>query len=130
MTLNWACKVTLAVCALALLACLALILQATNLHTLRPSDSLIVMYMVGPYAFLALIALSCRRYILPSYIVLGVTLLLVTWGAYMFGVHAYRFQTDEEYRKVQQVGVFVMPLGQWLLAAMLGIALSLWRISR
>ena len=70
--------------------------------------------MLGPVVALSVIAWVMRN---SRYHACGLSLLILVvlgWGLWTMAEHTSRFHTDPDYRKLQAVGVFVVPLGQWL----------------
>jgi hypothetical protein len=119
---------TLALCFVALASESVLICLATNdPSSLGAGDAAILTFILGPYVLLAVIAWMARIGRRLAWSAFAVTLLLVTWGLWVSGTHAYHYLTDPDYRKLQAVGVFLMPLGQWFLSFCLGVAVVVYR---
>jgi hypothetical protein len=76
-------------------------------------------FLVGPPAFLALIAWRRQGHpVWPRrFLVLACVLGVV--GLAVLGWDCYRYQTDAEFRKVRNMNAVVVPLGQW--AAVLAV---------
>lgn len=120
--------VSLVVCLLAVVVELVLTALATNSPgSIQPSDAVILLYIVGPYLALAVIAWCGRVNRRLAWVIFSFSLGLIVWGIWGAASHAYFYQTDPEYRLVQPIGVFLIPLGQWLGSAFLGIAVASYR---
>jgi hypothetical protein len=62
---------------------------------------------------------------------LAVTAALAAWGLYPFGEDSYRYHTEPQYRKVQRLTAFVVPVVQWAVVLAVGFVLAgLWVRSR
>ncbi|MCO6047768.1 hypothetical protein NG895_28015 [Aeoliella sp. ICT_H6.2] len=117
--------VTLVICILAIAIDLVLTVLATNNPwSLQPSDAAILLYIVGPYLALAAVAWFGRVSRRLAWVIFLSSLALTVWGLWGAASHAYFYQTDPEYRLVQPIGVFLIPLGQWLGSAFLGVAVE------
>ena len=52
---------------------------------------------------------------------------LSAWGLYLFGEDSYRYHTESEYRMVQRKVAFFVPLLQWAVGLLVGLALLVGR---
>lgn len=119
---------TLTLCLVTLASEFVLICLATNdPWSMGAGDAAILIFILGPYPLLAVIAWLARGDRRLAWLVFGITLLLAAWGLWVSGTHAYHYLSDVEYRKLQAVGVFLMPLGQWFLSVCLGVAVIVYR---
>jgi hypothetical protein len=122
-------RVTVAVCGLAAVAEVALAVASST--GLTPFDALIALFVVGPYLMTAWMAWMQRGRRVASGVLLAAASLLAAWGLYVYGVDRYRYHTEPTYRMVQRVGIFLVPLCQWLVTLVLGSFLvGLWLGSR
>lgn len=85
-------------------------------------------YLVGPYVAMSVIAWFARPSRGARWAVLLALLPLIACGLWISGVHTYRFLTEEEYRKLQAILVFVFPLAQWLACGLLAAAVLAVRL--
>ncbi|MFN9249234.1 MAG: hypothetical protein ACK6DS_19410 [Planctomycetota bacterium] len=60
---------------------------------------------------------------------LAVAVGLSAWGLHVFVEDSYRYQTEPNYRKVQRMAVFFVPLLQWALVLLVGTTLLVWHQS-
>lgn len=114
-------------CALAL--CLIasgaeLVLGLTSTATPVPGDALLMLYVAGPYVLLGALAWAYRTQRGASWGLLVVALGVAALGLYLFGIDSYRYHTDPEYRQVQRMTAFVVPILQG--AVVLTTGLGLW----
>lgn len=100
---------------------ITLMLGCMNTAGLRPSDAVVLAFVLGPYLLLGLLAWWQRGEPIASWFLLVVTATLATLGVYMFGLDSYRYHTDFEYRMSQRMTVFLVPLLQWAAALMVGL---------
>jgi hypothetical protein len=122
-------RITWAVCFLA--SAITLTLGCTSTAGLAPSDVVIVAFVLGPYPLLGLFAWWRRGESIVSWFLLAVTVILATWGVYLFGLDSYRYHTEFEYRMSQRMTVFFVPLLQWAAVLMVGLVLlGNWAITR
>jgi hypothetical protein len=112
---------TWAVCFLA--AAITLILGYTSTAGPGHGDVFIVAFVLGPYLLLGLLAWWQRSKSIVSWLLLGVTVMLATWGVCLFGLDSYWYHTDRQYRMAMRLAVLLVPLVQW--AAMLVVGLVL-----
>jgi hypothetical protein len=118
-------RVTVAVCGLAAVAEVALAVASSTGLTLF--DALIALFVVGPYLVTAWMAWMQRGRRVASGLLLAAASLLAAWGLYVYGVDCYRYHTEPNYRMVQRLGIFMVPLCQWLVTLVLGaFVLGLW----
>jgi hypothetical protein len=121
--------ITVAVCFLAAVAEVALAVASSTGLTLF--DALIALFVVGPYLVTAWMAWMQRRRRVVSGLLLAAASLLAAWGMYVYGVDCYRYHTEPNYRMVQRMGIFMVPLCQWLVTLVLGsFLLGSWVGSR
>jgi hypothetical protein len=119
-------SVSLSICLLALIVeCILTVLSTNNPWALGLGDLAILLYMLGPYPALAVIAWISRSRWALAWATLTVTLILATWGLCATGTHTYHYLTDLEFRKLQPIGIFLMPLGQWFAVGCLGLVVTL-----
>jgi hypothetical protein len=122
-------RITVAVCGLAAVAEVALAVASSTGLTLF--DALIGLFVVGPYLVTGGLAWMQRGRRVASGLLLVAASLLAAWGLYVYGVDCYRYHTDPNYRMVQRVGIFMVPLCQWLVTLVLGaFLLGSWVESR
>jgi hypothetical protein len=113
--------VTTGLCFVTLVAESAMIWLTTNdPWTLGPGDALILVYMLGPVVVLTVIAWGTRNSRNNAWGLSLVILVILGWGLRTMAEHTYHFRTDPDYRKLQAIGVFAVPLGQWLASGSLG----------
>jgi hypothetical protein len=91
----------------------------------------IVAFVLGPYLLLGLFAWWQRGESIVSWLLLAVTVILATWGVYLFGLDSYRYHTDSEYRMAQRMTALFVPLLQWAAVLVVGvILLGNWALTR
>jgi hypothetical protein len=121
-------RVSLGICLIAIGAAFVLMLLATNdPWSLNVGDGAILLYVLGPYLALAGIAWASRRGQKIAWTVFLTTVVLVAWGLWTNASHTYYFLTDMEFRKVQPLAIFLVPLAQWFVVVCLAAAVGLWR---
>ncbi|MCS7468725.1 hypothetical protein NZK35_18890 [Stieleria sp. ICT_E10.1] len=102
-------------CFITLIAEFIMMLLTTNKpSSLGLSDLLILIYVMGPVAVLFAIAWVTRRTRKNAWALTLVIVAILSWGLWTMGEHTYQFLSDPEYRKLQAIGIFAVPLGQWL----------------
>ena len=119
-------RLTIAVCLLA--AVVETVLGCTSTASLSPGDALIVLFIIGPYLLLALFAWRQRGQQAASWVLLAVAVGMSAWGLYVLGEDSYRYHTEPQYRKVQRMAVFFVPLLQWAIVLLVGLALLVGRL--
>ena len=118
-------RVTVAVCCLAAVAEVVLAVASSTGLTLF--DTLIALFVVGPYLVTAWMAWMQRGRRVVSGVLLVAASLLAAWGLYVYGVDCYRYHNEPNYRMVQRMEIFLVPLCQWLVTLVLGaFVLGLW----
>jgi uncharacterized protein YjbJ (UPF0337 family) len=90
---------------------------------LSPGDAIIVLFVIGPYLLLALFAWRQRGRPTASWVLLAVAVGMSAWGLYVFGEDSYRYHTEPQYRNVQRLAVFFVPLVQWAIVLVVGLVL-------
>lgn len=121
-------RLAVAVCLLA--AAVETVLGCTSTSSLTPGDAFIVLFVIGPYLLMALFAWRHRSQLAASWTLLAVAVSLSVWGLYLFGEDSYRYHTEPEYRMVQRMTVFFVPLLQWAVVLLVGLALLVWWLAR
>ena len=122
-------RLTIAVCLLA--ASVETVLGCTSTAGLTLGDALIVPFVLGPYLILALFAWRRRGQPAASWALLAVAVALAAWGLYVSAVDSYRYHTDPQYRLIQRMAVFFVPLLQWAVVLLVGlVSLVRWPNSR
>ena len=111
-------RVTIVLCLLAAVAEVVLCCTATTRLTLM--DAPIALFVVGPYLCLATIAWLQRSKLHVSWTLLAVVIGLSAWGLYVLGEDVYRYHTEANYRKLQRLAVFYVPLLQYLFVSLVG----------
>jgi hypothetical protein len=95
------------------------------------ADAPIVLFLIGPYLVMGWLAWTQRGRRVVSGILPAVASLRALWGLYVSGLDCYRYHTEPHYRLVQRMGIFVVPLCQWLVTLLLGsVLLGLWLRTR
>lgn len=120
MKANILALVTITVCLLSAIA--EAVLGCTSTTRVSLSDAPIVLFIVGPYLALATIAWWQREKLAVSWTLLAVVLGLSAWGLYVFGEDSYRYHTDRDYRKLQRLAAFIVPIVQYAAVLLVGIA--------
>ena len=100
--------VVMAVCELAAVASMI-----EDWAALLPALLLPVAFLLGPPAFLMLIAWRRRGHEQRSALVLGLTLIVAAVGLGILGYDAYCYRTDAAFRLRGHNDVVWVPLGQW-----------------
>ena len=116
-------RITSAVCLFAAAITLILGLTCKSTAGLRPSDAVVLAFVLGPYLLLGLLAWWQRGEAIVSWSLLAVTVALATLGVCLFGLDSYRFHMDFEYRMSMRLTALFVPLLQWAAALVLGCAL-------
>jgi len=119
-------RLTIALCLLA--AAVTAVLGCTSTAGLSASDAGVILFVIGPYAALGLFAWWQRGKAGVSRALLAVTAALATLGLFVFGMDSYRYHTEPQYRMVQRMAVFLVPLMQWAVVLMLGLVLVGMRV--
>jgi hypothetical protein len=120
---------TIGICLLAATA--ELVLGCTSTASLTADDAVVLPLLLGRYVLLCLFAWWQRRARAASWLLLALAGALAAWALYVSGVDNYRYHTEPDYRKVQRVAVFVVPLLQWVVVLVVGLVmLVLWWVSR
>jgi hypothetical protein len=57
---------------------------------------------------------------------LAIAVGMSAWGLYVFGEDSYRYHTEPQYRMVQRMAVFFVPLLQWAVVLAVNLALLVW----
>ena len=117
-------KITVLVCFLSSITTVAMGVASTA--GLTPEDAFIVLFVIGPYVVLALLAWRYRNRLSASRLLLALVSVMSVWGLYIFGEDCYRYFTEPEYRKVQRMAVLVVPLVQWPATLLSGVVLAIW----
>jgi len=94
---------------------------------LAPADALVASFIVGPYLLLAALAWRHRGRPAASRATLAVAVGLSAWGLAKFGWHSYRYHAEPQYRAVQNMALFSVPLLQWAVVLLVGLVLLLVR---
>ena len=121
MTVGSVARLTLAVCLCA--AVVETVLGCTSTAGLSPGDAIIVLFVIGPYLLLALFAWRQRGRPTASWVLLAVAVGMSAWGLYVFGEDSYRYHTEPQYRNLQRLAVFFVPLVQWAIVLVVGLGL-------
>jgi hypothetical protein len=119
-------RCAIAICLLA--AAVEVILGCTSTARLTPVDTIIVLFVIGPYCLLSVLAWWQRARTAVSWGLLAVTIALSAWGLYLFGEDSYRYHTDPDYRVVQRMTAFMVPLVQWSVVLAVGFGLLVLRL--
>jgi hypothetical protein len=127
MTAGVVARLTIVVCLLA--AVVETVLGCTSSESLAPGDALIVLFVIGPYLLLALLAWRQRGQPAASWVLLAVAVGVSAWGFYILGEDSYRYHTEPQYRTLQRMAVFFVPLLQWAVVLVVGFALLVWRLA-
>ena len=120
-------RVTITVCLLSAVVEAGLACTATP--RLSVMDAPIVLFMLGPYLCLAMIAWLQRGKLAASWTLLAVALGLSIWGLYVIGEDSYRYHTDANYRKLQRLAAFFVPLVQYAVVLLVGTSSLLIHLS-
>ena len=94
---------------------------------LAPTDALVASFIVGPYLLLAALAWRRRGRPTASRAMLAVAVGLSAWGLATFGWHSYRYYAEPQYRAVQNMALFSVPLLQWAVVLLVGLVSLLVR---
>lgn len=94
---------------------------------LAPADAIIALFVVGPYLLLASLAWRQRERATASRSLLAVAVGLSAWGLATFGWHGYRYHAEPQYRALQNMALFSVPLLQWVAVFLVGLASLLVR---
>ena len=113
-------RLTIMVCLLA--AVVEAVLGCTSTTRVSLGDVPIVLFIVGPYLVLALVAWLQRGKLAASWTLLAVGVGLSAWGLFVFGEDSHRYHTEPHYRKIQRMAVFFVPLLQWTVVLLVGAA--------
>jgi len=114
-------RFTILICLLA--AVIETILGCTSTAGLSPGDAIIVLFLIGPYLILGLFAWWQRDKATVSRVLFVLAYLLSAWGLYVSGVDSYRYHTEPQYRMVQRVWVFLVPMARWVVVFLFGLVL-------
>jgi hypothetical protein len=120
-------RTTVVICLLAAVA--ETVLGCTSTAGLSRDDAAVILFVVGPYLLLGWLAWRQRGRRVVSWALLAVAAALSAWGVAVFAVDSYRYHTEPQYRLVQRVAVFFVPLLQWAVVALAGLALLAGRSS-
>lgn len=112
---------TVVICVLTALAEAGLGIMCSN--RVSASDILVVLFIVGPYLVFASLAWCHRGPREGVWALLAIAIGISVCGLYTFGDHSYRWHTDPNYRKVQSMAIFFVPLIQWAIVLLIGISL-------
>jgi hypothetical protein len=126
MTAGSIARLTIAVCLLA--AVVETVLGCTSTAGLASGDAIIGLFVIGPYLLLVLFAWRQRGQPAASWVLLAVAVGMSAWGLYVFGEDSYRYHTESQYRKVFRMAVFFVPLVQWAIVLLVGLALLVRRL--
>lgn len=110
MTARW----TLALCGLAAAAEVALVLSMANLAAFTPFDAALLAFVVGPLAFLALLAWRRRTHPARAQQLGQAAAIVAGFGIAVLGYTCYRFHTDQQFRGEANYAPMLLPLFQWL----------------
>lgn len=86
------------------------------------SDILVVLFIVGPCLVIASWAWRYRGPREGEWTLLAIAIGISACGLYTFGDHSYRWHTDPNFRKVQSMAIFFVPLIQWAIVLLVGIS--------
>lgn len=87
------------------------------------SDILVVLFTVGPCLVFASWAWCYRGARQGEWTLLAIAISISACGLYTFGAHSYHWHTDPNFRKVQSMAIFFVPLIQWAIVLLVGISL-------
>lgn len=121
-------RIALALCGLAVIVEAGLMLAGSDISTLGLADTPIVLFVIGPYVALGLIAWWQRERWFASLAILGAIGVLMAWGLSVSTIDCFRDHTDPEYRLMQRSALFLVPLMQWIAVGLLGLALGVLRL--
>jgi hypothetical protein len=127
MTAGLVARLAIAVCLLA--AAVETVLGCISTASLAPSDGLIVLFIIGPYLLLALLAWRQRGRPAASWTLLAVAVVMSAWGLYVLGEDSYRYHTEPQYGKYQRLAGCFVPLVQWAIVLLVGLGLLVWRLA-
>ncbi|WP_339748727.1 hypothetical protein [uncultured Rubinisphaera sp.] len=111
-------RVTIVICLL--VSIVEIILSCTSTASLSRGDAAVIAFVIGPYLLMAIYAWIWRANPPASYLCLTIVLVLSTGGLYFFALDSYRYHTVPDYRKIQRMVVFLVPLFQWVVAMVAG----------
>ncbi len=86
-------------------------------------DAPIVLFMMGPYLCLAILAWLQRGERAVSWILMALIIGLSIWGLYFIAEDSYRYHTDANYRKLQRLVAFFVPLVQYAVVVLVGMVM-------
>jgi hypothetical protein len=112
---------TVVVCVLTALAEAGLGIMSSTRVT--ASDILVVLFIVGPCLVFASLAWCHRGPREGEWTLLAIAIGISACGLYAFGDHSFRWHTDPNFRKVQSMTIFFVPLIQWAIVLVVGISL-------
>lgn len=125
MTAARVARSTIVVCLFA--AAVEVALGCVSTAGLAPADAIIALFVVGPYLLLAALARRQRARAMASWSLLAVAVGLSAWGLATFGWHGYRYHVEPQYRLVQNMALFSVPLLQWAIVLLVGLVSLLVR---
>lgn len=124
--LAWASVV---ICLIGAAATVVLVLPEGYLPLRTAADSLWLLALVGPYAWLALLAWRRRADRRTSRALLFLIVFLTALGVYCFAAETRGYRAEVAARPdrpmkdlVQRVALFIVPPGQWLLTLVTAVA--------
>jgi len=118
-------RATVIVCLFA--AAVEVALGCASTAGLAPGDAIVALFVVGPYLLLASLAWRLRARATASRALLAVAVGLSAWGLATFGWHGYRYHAEPQYRALQNMALFSVPLLQWVAVLLVGLASLLVR---
>lgn len=116
---------TVIVCLFA--AAVEVALGSASTAGLAPADAIVGLFVAGPYLLLASLAWRLRARMMASRAMLAVAVGLAAWGLATFGWHGYRYHAEPQYRALQNMALFAVPLLQWVAVFLVGLASLLVR---
>ena len=126
MTAKSRARMTVAICLFA--AAVETVLGCTSTAGLSPGDALLVLFVIGPYLLLARFAWSRREETAASWVLLVSTAVLAAGGLYVFGEDSYQYHTKPEFRRIQRLAVFLVPIVQYGAVSFLWVGEFVWRL--
>lgn len=119
-------KLTVVICLFA--ALIETVLGVTSTAGLGLADSVIVLFIVGPYGLLGVFAWRYHQHRTVSSVLLVAAILLASWGLVVSGVNSYRYHTEPDYRLVQSFDIFFAALARWAIVIAIGLGLLMLRL--
>jgi hypothetical protein len=118
-------NLSLALCAIAAIGTVGLGLTSTSQP--HPTDVFIVLFIIGPYLLLGLLVRWWRRSRPVSIAFLVLVMFLTAIALWLFGMESYQYHTDPNFKYVQRLAAFIVPLFQFFVALVVGLALLVVR---